>query len=188
MAQKTRCVHPRREVERSHQDVSHLDHDNCDVPEDRGRRSQILALLTEGKRSFPSFLAQELYTTAEEGTPLDQFLLHSNTKDLPQTGQIAVDRRGTALQRESRLFKVPDHLRRDLIEIFPAKDGLQVADATQIRAMRVGTTFYLDGVKKTVCKIPEQGNLLLRENSRAPLGQSAFLMHPTRCATVLFLR
>src|SRR5258707_14970375 len=109
MAQKTRCVHPRREVERSHQDVSHLAHDNCDVPEDRGRRSQILALLTEGKRWFLSFLAQELYTTAEEGTPLDQFLLHSITNDLPQTGQMEVDSRETVLNHDSCLFKVPDH-------------------------------------------------------------------------------
>src|SRR5712692_7054000 len=37
--------------------------------------------------------------------------------------------------------------------------------------MGVGATFYLDGVKKTLCKIPEQRNLLLGENSCTPLGQ-----------------
>jgi hypothetical protein len=38
-------------------------------------------------------------------------------------------------------------------------------DATQIGSMGVGTTFYLDGVKKTLCKIPEQGNPLLGKTS-----------------------
>jgi len=75
------------------------------------------------------------------------------------------------MQLEARLFEGPDHLRRDLGQTFPAKDRFQVTDTTQVGAMGVGATFYLDGVKKTLCKIPEQRNLLLGEDSCASLGQ-----------------
>jgi hypothetical protein len=37
--------------------------------------------------------------------------------------------------------------------------------------MRVGPSLYFDCVKKRLCKIPEHGNLLLGENSCAPLGE-----------------
>src|ERR1700687_4700676 len=134
---------------------SHLDHDDPDIPEHRGRRSQVLAFLIEGKRSLPSLFMQELHAPSEERTLLDQFFLHCTTKDLPQTGQVAVDRRWTPLQLETGLFKGPDHLGRDLIQIFPAKDRCQVTDATQVGAVGVGAAFYLDGAKKTLCKIPE---------------------------------
>jgi hypothetical protein len=114
---------------------------------------------------------QELHAPAEKWTLLDQFFFHCNTKDLSQTGQVAIDRGGTPLQLESRLFEGPDHLRRDLIQIFPAKDRFQVTDATQVGAMGVAPSFYSDRVKKPFCKIPEQGNLLLGENSCTPLGE-----------------
>jgi len=45
----------------------HLDHDDPDIPEHRGRRSQVLAFLIEGKRSFPSLFMQELHAPSEEG-------------------------------------------------------------------------------------------------------------------------
>ena len=108
---------------------------------------------------------------AEEGTLLDQFFLHSNAKDLPQTGQVSVDRGGTPLLFESRFFEGPDHFRRDLIQIFPAKDRFQVTDAAQVGAMRLAATFYFDGMKKTLHKVPEQRNLLLGKDSCASLGQ-----------------
>src|SRR6266404_9520905 len=73
---------------------SHLDHDRPNLSKDRRRCLQIFTLLAKGKRPFSSLFVQELNSAAEEGTPLDQFLLHSNPKDLPQTRQIAVDRRG----------------------------------------------------------------------------------------------
>jgi len=37
--------------------------------------------------------------------------------------------------------------------------------------MRVGPPFHFDGVKKTLCKTPEQRNLILGKDSCAPLGQ-----------------
>src|ERR1700687_2365162 len=114
---------------------------------------------------------QELYSSSEEPTLLDHFLLHRNTKDLSQARQIAVNRRGTALQLDASLLECADQLGRDLIEILPAKDRFQVTDATQVGAMGVGTTFYLDGVEKTLCKIPEQRNLLLGQDSCASLSQ-----------------
>src|SRR5258708_30100574 len=118
---------------------------------------------------------QELHAAAEEGTLLDQFLLHSNSKDLPQTGQVAIDRSGTPLLLEARLFEGADHLRCNLIQIFPAKDRFQITDTTRVGAMRVAATFYFDGVKKTLCTIPEQRNLLLGKDSCAPLGQFCLL-------------
>src|SRR5216684_6046520 len=150
---------------------SHLDDDDPDVPEHGGRGLQIFSLLIEGKRSFPSLLMQELYSSPEERTLLDQFLLHSNTEDLPQTGQVAVDRRGTPLLLKSCLFEGPDHLRRDLIQIFPAERRFQIPNAAQICAMGVAPSFYSDRVKKPFRKIPEQRNLPLGKDSCAPLGQ-----------------
>jgi hypothetical protein len=41
--------------------------------------------------------------------------------------------------------------------------------------MGVAATFYFDGVKKTLCKIPEQRNLLPGKDSCAPLGQFCLL-------------
>jgi hypothetical protein len=70
---------------------SHFDHDRPYVFKDRRRCLQISSLLVKGKRSFPSLLMQELDPPSEERTLLNQLLLHSNTKDLPQTGQVAVD-------------------------------------------------------------------------------------------------
>jgi len=37
--------------------------------------------------------------------------------------------------------------------------------------MGVAPSFYFDSVQKALCKIPEQRNLLLGENSCAPLGE-----------------
>src|ERR1700682_6410475 len=122
---------------------SHLDHDDPDIPEQGGCCLQIFSLLIEGKRSFPSLIVQELYSPSEERTLLDQLLLHCNTKDLSQTGQVAVNRRGTPLEIDSRLLETTNHLGRDLIQVFPAKDGLQITDATPVGAMGVGATFYL---------------------------------------------
>src|SRR5882762_10660562 len=149
----------------------HLDHDDPDIPEHRGRRSQVLAFLIEGKRSFPSLFMQELHAPSEERTLLDQFLLHCNAKDLPQTGQVAVDRGGTPLLLDPGFLEGADQLGRDLIQVLPAKRRFQIPHAAQIGAMSVGATFYLDGVKKTLCKISEQRNLLLGENSCTPLCQ-----------------
>jgi hypothetical protein len=118
---------------------------------------------------------QKLHTAIEEGTLLDQFLPHGNAKHLPQTGQVSVDRRGTPLLFNSRLFEGPDHLRRDFVQIFSAKDLLQVTDTTQAGARRVVPAFYSNRVQKALCKIPEQRNVLLAEDSCTSLGQFRLL-------------
>src|SRR5712664_2206403 len=74
---------------------SHLDHEDPDIPEHRGRTVQVFSFLIERKRSFPSLFMQELHPSSKERTLLDQILLHSNIKNLPQARQIAVNRRGT---------------------------------------------------------------------------------------------
>jgi hypothetical protein len=153
----------------------HLDHDHGHVPENWRRCVYIFSFLIEGKDSFSSFFMQELDPTAEEETLLDQFLLHSNSKDLPQTGQVAVNRCGTPLLLEARLLEGADHLGSDLIEIFPAKYGFQVTDTTQVGAMGVAPAFYTNCVEKTLCKIPEQRNLLFGKDPCASLGQFCLL-------------
>src|SRR5260221_9813084 len=64
----------------------HLDHDDPDIPEHKRCGLQIFSFLVEGKCSFSSLLMQELHTAAEERTSGDEFLIHSNPEDLPQTG------------------------------------------------------------------------------------------------------
>jgi hypothetical protein len=164
----------------------HLDHDHGHVPENWRRCVYIFSFLIEGKGSFSSFFMQELDPTAEEETLLDQFLLHSNSKDLPQTGQVAVNRCGTPLLLEARLLEGADHLGSDLIEIFPAKDLLQIADATQIGAIGVAPAFYSNRVEKTLRKIPEQRNLLFGKDSCASLTELCLLaaLNPMRDAFV----
>src|SRR5882762_6895668 len=149
----------------------HLDHNDPDIPEHGCCGLQIFSLLIEGKRSFPSLFMQELHTPAEKWTLLDQFFFHCNTKDLSQTGQVAIDRRGTPLQLESLFLEATNHLGRDLIQVFPAKERRQITGATQVGAMGVAPSFYSDRVKKPFCKIPEQRNLLLGQDSCASLGQ-----------------
>jgi hypothetical protein len=49
---------------------------------------------------------QEPQAACEEGTFLDHFFLHSNPKDLPQTGQVAVNRGGIPPSKLARLARV----------------------------------------------------------------------------------
>lgn len=67
---------------------------------------------------------QELHATAKEGALLDNFLLHSDSKDLPQTGKVPVDRSGAPLQLNASFLESTDHLWCDLIQVFLAKDRL----------------------------------------------------------------
>src|SRR5258708_2006878 len=150
---------------------SHLDHDRPYVSKDRRRCLQIFPLLVKRKRPFSSLLMQELHTAAEKRTLLNHFLPYSNAKNLPQTRQVAVDRSRAQLLLDASLLEAADHLGRDLIQVPPTKGRLQIPHAAQVVAMRVASAFYFDGMQKTFCKIAEQRNLLLGENSCASLGK-----------------
>src|SRR6266704_1664014 len=105
---------------------SHLDHNRADVTEDWRRCLQIFMFLVKGKRSLSSLLMQELHSSPEEWTLLDQFLLHSNPKDLPQTRQVAVNCGGAPLLLDASLLEAADHLGGDLVQVLPAKSRLQI--------------------------------------------------------------
>jgi hypothetical protein len=72
-------------------------------------------------------------------------------------------------------LKGANHLGCYFIQVLPPKAWLQFPHAAQVVAMRVASAFYFDGMQKTFCKVAEQWNFLLRENSCTPLGEICLL-------------